>query len=101
MQFIVLGYDGTDEKALERRMAARAAHLKNAERMHQSGRWLYAGAILSEAGTMCGSFIVCDYPSRQALEEEWLNSEPYMVGNVWQRVEITRAQVASFCAPRP
>lgn len=28
MQFLVIGKDGTDEKAMERRMAVRQAHLK-------------------------------------------------------------------------
>ncbi len=100
MQFIVTGHDGTDEKALERRMAARPAHLELGARLHAAGRWLYAAGILDEQGIMRGSLIVCDFPSRQALEEEWLQKEPYVTGRVWQRVEIHRAQVAPFCAPR-
>ena len=31
MQFIVIAYDGTDEGALERRLAVRDAHLKSAK----------------------------------------------------------------------
>jgi len=72
MQFIVLGYDGTDDKALDRRLAAREAHLKQAKEMFGDRRWLYAAAILDDAGKMIGSMIVCDFPSRQGLEEEWL-----------------------------
>ena len=41
MQFIVIGRDGTDENALERRMAAREAHLETAKEMYESGKWLY------------------------------------------------------------
>jgi hypothetical protein len=98
MQFIVLGYDGTDDKALDRRMAAREAHLKQAKEMFGDGRWLYAAAILDDAGKMIGSMIVCDFPSRHALEEQWLKREPYVIGKVWQRIEVDRAQVAPFCA---
>jgi len=52
MQFIVLGYDGTDDKALDRRLAAREAHLKLAKEMYGDGKWLYAAAILDDVGKM-------------------------------------------------
>ena len=94
MQFIVRGLDGNDEKALERRMAARENHLAMAKKMYESQRWLYAAAILNEDGNMCGSVIICDFESEEALQSEWLDHEPYIVGNVWETIEITRAQVA-------
>ena len=50
MQFIVLGYDGDDGDALERRLAARDEHLTMAREMFDQGKWLYAAAILSEKG---------------------------------------------------
>jgi len=97
MQFIVIGYDGTDAAALDRRMAAREAHLEMAAKYYQSGKWLYAAAILNEEGKMAGSMIVCDFPSREALDKEWLKNEPYILGNVWEKVEVKKAQVAPFC----
>ncbi len=99
MQFIVIGRDGTDENALDRRMAAREAHLETAGKMHETGRWLYAAAILNDDGNMAGSMIVCDFDSRKALEEEWLDNEAYVKGNVWETVEIKQAAVAPFWAP--
>lgn len=96
MQFIVTGYDGADEAAMDRRMAAREAHLKLFRETYEKGTFLFGSAILNEEGRMIGSMIVCDFPSRKALEEEWLNSEPYVVGDVWRRVEIVQAQVPSF-----
>ncbi len=100
MQFIVTGYDGTDENALERRLAAREDHLAIAGKMHEEGKWLYAAALLTDDGVMCGSVIICEFPSREDLEKEWLNQEPYIKGNVWEKVEVKRAQVAPFCAPK-
>ncbi len=96
MQFIVTGYDGTDEGALDRRMAAREGHLAIAKTMYESGKWLYAAAILNDEGKMAGSVIVCDFESRDVLESEWLSNEPYIIGKVWEKVEVTRAQVAPF-----
>lgn len=97
MQFIVIAYDGTDEKAFERRLAVREDHLKSAKELYDTGKWIYAAALLNDDGKMTGSMIVCDYQSQEELQEQWLNNEPYVKGNVWKRIEITRAQVAPFC----
>jgi uncharacterized protein YciI len=96
MQFIVTGYDGTDLKALDRRMAAREAHLAMGKEMTATGRWLYAAAILNEAGKMAGSLIICEFDSREALDKDWLEKEPYVLGKVWEKIEVKRAQVAPF-----
>jgi uncharacterized protein YciI len=96
MQFIVIAHDGVDEKAAERRMAAREAHLETAREMFDKDKFLYAVGILDDDGNMIGSVIVCDFGSRDELEEQWLKNEPYVVGNVWRKIEINRAQVAPF-----
>lgn len=98
MQFIVMGYDGTDENALERRMAVRESHLKVSSEMSSQGKWLYAAAVLNGDGKMCGSMIVCEFDSLESLKSEWLDSEPYVVGKVWEKIEIKEAKVAPFCA---
>jgi len=98
MQFIVIAYDGTDEGASERRLAVRDAHLKSAKEMFEKGKWLYAVGIMNDDERMIGSMIVCDFPSRDDLEEQWLKNEPYVTGNVWKKIEVNRAYVAPFCA---
>ena len=100
MQFMVTGYDGTDPGALARRLAVREAHLKLGKEMHDAGKWLYAAGILNEAGTLVGSLIICDFPSREELEQQWLEKEPYFIGRVWQKVDVQRVQVAPFCAAK-
>lgn len=98
MQFVVIGYDGTDEGALDRRMAARQDHLVMAEKMHKSGQWLYAAALLDDNGNMNGSMIVCEFESRKDLETQWLDSEPYIKAKVWETIDIREAKVAPFWA---
>ena len=93
MHFVLVAYDGTDEAALDRRMAVREAHLKLAKEMIDSGQWLYACGILDDDERLIGSMIVCDFPSRDEMEQEWLKIEPYVLGNVWQTVKIHRAFV--------
>ena len=100
MQFVLVAYDGTDEGAAERRLAVRAEHLRMGKELHETGKWLYAAGILDDAGKMIGSMIVCDFLSREEMERRWLSREPYIIGKVWQKIDIRRAQVASFCAPK-
>ena len=50
MQFILIAYDGSDEGALDRRLAVRAAHLESAQKLAELGKWLYAAGILDDAG---------------------------------------------------
>lgn len=96
MQFIVLGYDGKDEKALERRMAVREKHITVVKEKFKNGEWLYAAGILDDNGKMVGSMIVCEYSSRKEIKEKWLNDEPYVKGNVWEKIVIHRADVPEF-----
>ena len=46
MQFLIIAYDGTDEGALDRRMAAREPHLVGARAMKANGSMIVGGAIL-------------------------------------------------------
>lgn len=92
MQFIVTGLDGKDEQALDRRMAAREEHLAMAKKMKDSGNWLYAAAML-ENEKMIGSVIICDFDSEESLKKDWLDKEPYVLGNVWKEVSISQAAV--------
>jgi uncharacterized protein len=97
MQFLVIAYDGTDEKALDRRMASRQAHLAGIEKMKAEGKAIYGIAILGEGDKMIGSVLVVDFPSRADLDA-WLKAEPYVTGKVWQRIEVHPARVPPMFA---
>ena len=56
--------------------------------------------ILNDEGQMAGSAILADFPSREALDQEWLQREPYVTGHVWQTVTVHRAQVPAFLLER-
>ena len=96
----IVAYDGTDEGALDRRLAVREAHLKLAKEMLGEGKWLYACGILDDDERLVGSMIVCDFSSRDEMAQQWLKKEPYMVGNVWQTVKIHRALVPQILTER-
>jgi uncharacterized protein YciI len=92
MQFLVLGYDGDDAEALDRRMKVRADHLALGDEMTRRGEMLVGFAMLSDEGTMRGSAIVVDLPDRAAVDA-YLAVEPYVTGDVWRRVEVTPCKV--------
>lgn len=93
MQYLVTAYDGTDEKALERRLAVREEHLESVEKRFKGGEHLCGGALLDDEGKMIGSVMVVEYTSREVLDQ-WLEVEPYVVGDVWQNIEIKPIKVA-------
>ena len=93
MQFLVIGRDGDDEGALGRRLAAHEAHARLFREMCDQGVFLYGAAILNDDGQMIGSLIVCDFTSREEMEERWLKDEPYVIGDVWQEINVHRAHV--------
>ena len=92
MQFLVIGKDGRDSKALERRLAVREAHLKLGDEMEASGNRWYGSVLLDDDGKMAGSMAVMDFASEKELQE-WLKREPYVVGKVWETVEVHKCNV--------
>ena len=96
MKFLVLGYDGKDEGALDRRMAVRSDHFKNVKSVKdRGGSVICAGAITDDDEKMIGSYLVMDFENREKLDE-YLETEPYVVNGVWQEVKVENVKVAIF-----
>lgn len=87
MQFVITAYDFKDSEALNRRLANREAHLKGIKTMIQAGSFLSGGAILNDEGTMVGSSVHVQFDNREQLDQ-WLSSDPYITGKVWETVDI-------------
>jgi len=92
MQFMLLGYDGKDDDALSRRLAVRDQHLAVGDQLVADGKLLFATAILDADGTMIGSMLVLEFPSRAELDD-WLETEPYVTGDVWREIDIHPVKV--------
>lgn len=87
MQFVVTAMDHTDAGAIERRMAHREAHLAGVREMMAKGQFKSGGAILDDGGKMIGSSLHVEFPDRASLGRA-LQSDPYVLGKVWERIEI-------------
>ena len=92
-QYIVYGWDGTDEQALERRMNARPAHFENSRRIKATGNFILGGAMLNDEGKMIGSTMVVQFETKEELQQ-WLDTEPYITGKVWEKTDIRPFRVA-------
>ena len=87
MKFMVVALDGTDEKAQERRMASREAHLERAGKFMTDGTIVIGGALMDDAGQMIGSGLVVEAESREELDA-FLSQDPYVTGGVWKDIKI-------------
>ncbi|MDR2600235.1 MAG: YciI family protein [Oscillospiraceae bacterium] len=96
MHFLLTAYDGKDSEASTRRSNAREQHLECAKKLIKARKLLYAAAILDDEGKMIGSIMIVDFPSRDALTNEWLNNEPYILGDVWKDIDIKPCYVPDF-----
>lgn len=92
MQFLITAYDGKDEGALARRMAVRGDHLQNIQKVKEKGSVRSAGGILNEAGQPIGSFLAMEFATRELLDE-YLATEPYVLHNVWQDIQVVPCNV--------
>ena len=92
-QYLVTGYDFQDEGALNRRMAVRPQHLEGVKKLKAAGNYVIGGAILSEEGRMIGSTMIVQFENLEELNA-WKNSEVYITGKVWEKVDVQPFKVA-------
>jgi uncharacterized protein len=100
VQWLIIARDGRDAQAHERRMAARPAHLENAAKLQAKGHLLVGGALVDDDGRMIGSACVAQFATRAELDE-WLRTDPYVTGQVWQDIQIMPYRVAPHYAFPP
>ena len=91
MWYAIEGHDGPG--VLERRMAARTAHLARLAALRDEGRLLLAGpcpAIDAEdpgpAG-FSGSIVIAEFESLDAARA-WADADPYVAARVYERVDV-------------
>ena len=88
MQFMIKALDGKDK--LAKRMEVRPRHLEGMEKLRSN--IICAGGLLDDEGNMKGSALVLEFDDRAALDA-YLQSEPYVVEGVWQKIEVETMNV--------
>lgn len=92
MQFLVLGYDGKDADAPIRRQAVREQHIALGNELMEQGHMWFGAALRDDENNMIGSALFMNFKNRKELQK-WLDVEPYVVGKVWEKVEIKPCSV--------
>jgi uncharacterized protein YciI len=92
-QYLVTGYDYTDEGAPERRMNVRPHHLDGVKELKANGNFIAAAAFLNDEGNMIGSVMMLQFESEEQLDA-WKLAEPYVTQNVWESVDVKPIKVA-------
>lgn len=95
MQYIVTGYDFTDEGAIQRRVNVRPHHLDFARATKAAGNLISAAAILNDEGHAVGSVMFLQFETDEELNA-WKNNEPYVSQGVWETVDVKPARVAEL-----
>jgi len=91
MWYVILGKDVP--ASLEKRLAARPAHIARLKELQQQGRLLLAGPFpaldADDPGSagFTGSLIVAEFPSL-LVAQEWANADPYMTSGVYEEVSV-------------
>lgn len=86
MRFMILAEDHPE--SLERRLAARPAHLARLEALSAEGRLVLAGPFPDEAAAgFTGSLIVADFPDLEAARD-FAAQDPYVKAGVYAKVMV-------------
>ncbi len=91
MLYTIIGQDAPN--SLEKRMAARPAHLARLQALQEEGRLLLAGpfpavdALDPGAAGYTGSLIVAEFASLQAARE-WARTDPYAAADVFRQISV-------------
>jgi len=91
MLYAIIGQDTPD--SLDKRTAARPAHLARLQALQDEGRLLLAGpfpavdAVDPGAAGYTGSLIVAEFASLQAAQE-WAETDPYAATGVFRQITV-------------
>jgi uncharacterized protein YciI len=91
MWYAIVGQDVPD--SLDKRMAARPAHVARLQTLQSEGRLLLAGpfpavdALDPGAAGFSGSLIVAEFATLAAAQD-WANADPYVAAGVYAEVRV-------------
>ena len=94
-QYVVTGYDFTDEGAIQRRLDVRPHHMDGVLAIKESGNLVAAAALLNNNGDAIGSVMILQFETDEQLEG-WKMTEPYFTQGIWETVDIKPARVPAL-----
>jgi uncharacterized protein YciI len=92
MGYVIIAWDGTDQDALDRRMAVRDRHLEVITCWAREGRLQLGFPTFRPDGSVAGSIMFLDEDEVGA--KEYLSEEPFARESVWQSYEARPFRIA-------
>jgi len=93
MGYAIIAWDGEDDRALERRMAARDGHMAVITEWAADGRLALGVPLFTPDWKPAGSLMLLEVPDRAGLDA-YLAAEPFAAGGVWKRIETFPFRIA-------
>lgn len=93
-QYVLTAFDYTDAGAIQRRLDVRPLHVERVKQLKATGNFVVGGAMLNDDGDMIGSTMIVQFESDEDLEQ-WKQSDPYVTGGVWEKIEVRPFKVAN------
>ena len=93
MGYAVIAWDGEDEGAVGRRMAARDRHMAVLTGWAADGRLALGVPLFTPDWKPAGSLMLLEVPDRAGLDA-YLAAEPFAAGEVWKRIETYPFRIA-------
>jgi uncharacterized protein len=87
VKFMVLAWDVPGESGVALRDELRAAHMDTISARFRDGSVILGAGIYDDSSVVRGSLVVLDCESR-AFVDSYLESEPFQIGGLWERVEV-------------
>lgn len=93
MGYAIIAWDGEDEEAPQRRVAARDRHLAVITEWAADGRLAFGVPLFTPGWRPVGSLMLLEVPDRAGLDA-YLAAEPFAAGEVWKRIETHPFRIA-------
>ncbi|GAA0572700.1 hypothetical protein GCM10009416_09200 [Craurococcus roseus] len=93
MGYAIIAWDGEDEAAPQRRMAARERHMTVITEWAADGRLALGVSLFTPDWKPAGSLMLLEVPDRAGLDT-YLAAEPFAQGEVWKHVEAFPFRIA-------
>jgi uncharacterized protein YciI len=96
---MVLAWDVLGESGIALRDELRPAHMESITARFHDGSVILGAGIYDDSGVVRGSVVVLDCENSASVDS-YLESEPFQIGGLWQRVEVHELKVPDMYLER-
>jgi len=99
MKYSVIAWDKPGPEGVELRDALRAAHMEAITQRFHEGNVIFGAGFYDDEGLVRGSLVILDVESRADVDA-YLETEPFVTGELWATVEVSELKVPDMYTER-